>query len=170
MELYTSKLTFDSNEMINEINRYYDTSSVSNDNLKMESYNTDVTKFSRLKYFNETVLPIFDGVEFDNIFLFFAQPSGGLFWHKDGGHEYRRFILPVISNEKCINHFRIDEVEHQMRFTDGVVHWFDSQKIEHNVINNGDTTRVTFLFDVIYNEDKFKNILQNSFDKHIVFN
>jgi hypothetical protein len=170
MELYTSKLTFDSNEMINEINRYYDTSSVSNDNLKMESYNTDVTKFSRLKYFNEAVLPIFDGVEFDNIFLFFAQPSGGLFWHKDGGHEYRRFILPVISNEKCINHFRIDEVEHQMRFTDGVVHWFDSQKIEHNVINNGDTTRVTFLFDVIYNEDKFKNILQNSFDKHIVFN
>ncbi len=170
MELYTSKLTFDSNEMINEINRYYDTSSVSNDNLKMESYNTDVTKFSRLKYFNETVLPIFDGVEFDNIFLFFAQPSGGLFWHKDGGHEYRRFILPVVSNEKCINHFRIDEVEHQMRFTDGVVHWFDSQRIEHNVINNGDTTRVTFLFDVIYNEDKFKNILQNSFDKHIVFN
>ncbi len=170
MELYTSKLTFDSNEMINEINRYYDTSSVSNDNLKMESYNTDVTKFSRLKYFNEKVLPIFDGVEFDNIFLFFAQPSGGLFWHKDGGHEYRRFILPVISNEKCINHFRIDEVEHQMRFTDGVVHWFDSQRIEHNVINNGDTTRVTFLFDVIYNEDKFKNILQNSFDKHIVFN
>jgi hypothetical protein len=170
MELYTSKLTFDSNEMINEINRYYDTSSVSNDNLKMESYNTDVTKFSRLKYFNEKVLPIFDGVEFDNIFLFFAQPSGGLFWHKDGGHEYRRFILPVVSNEKCINHFRIDEVEHQMRFTDGVVHWFDSQRIEHNVINNGDTTRVTFLFDVIYNEDKFKNILQNSFDKHIVFN
>lgn len=169
MELYKSKLQFDSNELINEINLYYDTSSVSNDNVKMESYDTDVTKFSRLKYFNEAVLPIFDGVEFDNIFLFFAQPSGGLFWHKDGGHQYRRFILPVVSNEKCINHFRIDEVEHQMRFTDGVIHWFDSQKIEHNVINNGDTTRVTFLFDVIYNEDTFKNILQNSFDKHIVF-
>ncbi len=169
MELYKSKVQFDSNELINEINLYYDTSSVSNDNVKMESYDTDVTKFSRLKYFNEFVLPIFDGVEFDNIFLFFAQPSGGLFWHKDGGHQYRRFILPVVSNEKCINHFRIDEVEHQMRFTDGVIHWFDSQKIEHNVINNGDTTRVTFLFDVIYNEDKFKNILQNSFDKHIVF-
>ena len=169
MELYKSKLQFDSNELINEINLYYDTSSVSNDNVKMESYNTDVTKFSRLKYFNEKVLPIFDGVEFDNIFLFFAQPSGGLFWHKDGGYEYRRFILPVVSNEKCINHFKINEVEHQIRFTDGVVHWFDSQKIEHNVINSGDTTRVTFLFDVIYDEAKFKNILENSFDKHIVF-
>ena len=33
MELYTSKLSFDTNELINEINLYYDTSSVSNDNL-----------------------------------------------------------------------------------------------------------------------------------------
>ena len=169
MELYKSKITFDSNELINEINLYYDTSSVSNDNLKMESFNTDVSRFKKLKYFNETVLPIFEDVEFDNIFLFFAQPTGGLFWHKDGGHEYRRFIMPVVSNEKCINHFKIDDVEHQMRFTDGTIHWFDSQKIEHTVINGGDSTRVAFLFDVIYSEDKFQNILKNSFDKHIVF-
>lgn len=169
MELYKSKLTFDSNEMIGEINRYYDTSSVSNDNLKMESFNTDVSRFGRLKYFHENVLPIFDGVEFDNIFLFFAQPDGRLFWHKDGGHEYRRFIMPVVSNENCINHFKLNDIEHQMRFTDGVVHWFDSQRIEHTIINGGDTTRVAFLFDVKYEEVKFQNILKNSFDKHTVF-
>ena len=52
MELYKSKLTFDSDELLGEINRYYDTSSVSNDNLKMESLDTDVSRFSRLKYFH----------------------------------------------------------------------------------------------------------------------
>lgn len=169
MELYKSKLNFDSEELIKEINLYYHTSSVSNDNVKMESYDTDVTKFSRLKYFNNQVLPLFDGIEFDNIFLFFAQPSGGLHWHKDGGHEYRRFIMPVVSNDKCMNHFRINDEEYQMKFEDGVVHWFDSQRIEHNVINNGDSTRVAFLFDVVYSEDKFSNILENSFNKYDVF-
>lgn len=169
MELYKSKLTFDSDELLNEINRYYDTSSVSNDNLKMESFDTDVSRFSRLKYFHNEVLPIFSGVEFDNIFLFFAQPDGGLFWHKDGGYEYRRFIMPVISNAECINHFKLNEVEHQIKFEDGVVHWFDSQRIEHKVINNGNTTRVAFLFDVKYNEVKFNEILKNSFNKHLVF-
>lgn len=169
MELYKSNLTFDNKQLINEINRYYDTSSVSNDNVKMESYNTDVSRFSRLQYFNENVLPVFEGIEFDNIFLFFAQPTGGLFWHKDGGNHYRRFIMPVVSNEKCINHFRIKEVEYQMRFTDGVVHWFDSQTIEHNVVNTGETTRIAFLFDVKYDEVKFQNILEKGFVKHIVF-
>lgn len=169
MELYKSNLTFDNKQLINEINRYYDTSSVSNDNVKMESYNTDVSRFSRLQYFNENVLPVFEGIEFDNIFLFFAQPTGGLFWHKDGGNHYRRFIMPVVSNEKCINHFRIEEVEYQMRFTDGVVHWFDSQTIEHNVVNTGETTRIAFLFDVKYDEVKFQNILEKGFVKHIVF-
>lgn len=169
MELYKSNLTFDSDELIKEINLYYDTSSVSNDNLKMESFNTDVSRFGRLKYFHENVLPIFNGVEFDNIFLFFAQPDGRLFWHKDGGHEYRRFIMPVVSNEKCINHFKLNDVEHQMRFTDGAVHWFDSQRIEHTIINGGDTTRVAFLFDVLYSEDSFKNILEKNFTNHIVF-
>jgi len=169
MELYKSNLTFDNKELINEINRYYDTSSVSNDNVKMESYNTDVSRFSKLQYFNENVLPVFEGIEFDNIFLFFAQPTGGLFWHKDGGNHYRRFIMPVVSNEKCINHFRIKEVEYQMRFTDGVVHWFDSQTIEHNVVNTGETTRIAFLFDVKYDEVKFQNILEKGFVKHIVF-
>lgn len=169
MELYKSKLIFDSNHLLNEINQYYDTASVSNDNLKMESFDTDITKFSRLKYFNESVLPIFNGVEFDNIFLFFAQPGGGLFWHKDGGHEYRRFIMPVISNEKCINHFKINDIEHQMKFEDGVVNWFDSQKIEHKVINNGTSTRVAFLFDVKYDKHTFDLLLENSFDKNIIF-
>lgn len=169
MELYKSKLSFDNVKLLDEINLYYDTSSVSNDNVKMESYNTDVSKFNRLKYFNEEVLSVFDGIEFDNIFLFFAQPNGGLFWHKDGGSHYRRFIMPVVSNEKCINHFKLNDKEYQMRFTDGVVHWFDSQAIEHNVVNTGETTRVAFLFDVVYDESKFQNILKNSFDKHIVF-
>ena len=169
MELYKSKLTFDSNQLLNEINHYYDTSSVSNDNIKMESFDTDLSRFSRLTYFTENVLPIFDGIEFDNIFLFFAQPDGGLFWHKDGGNHYRRFIMPVVSNEKCINHFKINETEYKTKFEDGVVHWFDSQAIEHNVVNSGNSTRVAFLFDVKYNEDGFNNILKNSFDKHIVF-
>jgi hypothetical protein len=169
MELYTSKLSFDTNELINEINLYYDTSSVSNDNLKMESFDTDVTKFSRLKYFNQNVLSIFEDVKFENIYLFFAQPSGGLHWHKDGGSHYRRFIFPMASNESCINHFKIDDIEHQMRFLDGKVHWFDSQKIEHTIVNNGDTTRVAFLFDVVYSEDSFEKILKNHFDKTEVF-
>lgn len=169
MELYKSKLIFDSDKLLSEINYYYDTSSVSNDNLKMESYDTDVTKFSRLEYFNKEVLPIFEDIGFDNVYLFFAQPSGGLHWHKDGGSHYRRFIMPVSSNDKCINHFKINEVEYQTKFEDGIVHWFDSQQIEHNVINSGDSTRVAFLFDIIYSKDRFENILKNSFHKHIVF-
>jgi len=169
MELYKSKLNFDTGKLIDEINLCFDTSSVSNDNLKMESFNTDKSRFGGLKYFYENVLPIFYGVEFDNIFLFFAQPNGRLFWHKDGGYEYRRFIMPVVSNENCINYFKLNDIEHQMRFTDGVVHWFDSQKIEHTVVNGGNTTRVAFLFDVVYSEDKVRNTLENSFDKHIVF-
>ena len=51
MELYKSKLSFDSIKLLDEINLYYDTSSVSNDNVKMESYNTDLSKFSKLNLY-----------------------------------------------------------------------------------------------------------------------
>ena len=84
MELYKSKLTFDSNQLLNEINHYYDTSSVSNDNIKMESFDTDLSRFSRLTYFTENVLPIFDGIEFDNIFLFSRNLMGDFFGIKMG--------------------------------------------------------------------------------------
>lgn len=169
MELYKSNLSFDADRLIKEINLHFDTSSVSNDNLKMENYNGVKSQFDKMVYFNESVLPIFEGAEIDNIFLFFAQPTGGLYWHKDGGHEYRRFIFPIVSNEKCINHFKINEVEYQMRFTDGVIHWFDSQQIEHTVINGGETTRVAFLFDIKYTADKFNQILEKNFTKEDIF-
>jgi hypothetical protein len=169
MELYKSKLEFNTDILISEINANFNTGSVSNDNLKMENYQGAKHQFDKMEYFNKEILSIFEGFEFDNIFLFFAQPTGGLYWHKDGGSHYRRFIFPIVSNEKCINHFKIDEVEHSMRFTDGTIHWFDSQKIEHTVINSGDTTRVAFLFDVLYKKDEFEKLLEKSFNKTHIF-
>lgn len=169
MELFKSKIEFDTDLMISEINQHFYTGSVSNDNLKMENNHQSNIQFSRLKYFNESVLPIFEGCEFENIFLFFAQPSGGLFWHKDGGNHYRRFIFPISSNSECVNWFKINDKEESMIYDNGFIYWFDTQNIEHTVVNNGNSTRVAFLFDVIYEEDKFKNILDNNFDKHEVF-
>ena len=75
---YKSKLEFDTDLLISEINQNFQTGSVSNDNLKMENYEGTKTQFDKMKYFNEVVLPIFEGCKFDNIFLFFAQPEGGL--------------------------------------------------------------------------------------------
>ena len=169
MELYTSKIIFDTDLMIREINQNFDTGSVSNDNLKMENYEGMRPNFDKLQYFNQHVLPQFGELKIDNIFLFFAQPSGQLFWHKDGGHEYRRFILPISSNDECINWFRIKDIEHKTKFKDGVIHWFDSQKIEHTVINGGNTTRVAFLFDMKYESEEFNSVLSKNFDNNEVF-
>ena len=169
MELYTSKIVFDTDLLLKEINQNFDTSSVSNDNLKMENYEGSKTQYHIMSYFMGTVLPTFQDMEIENIFLFFAQPTGQLFWHKDGGHEYRRFIMPVVSNEECINWFKINDEEKSMRLTDGVINWFDSQKIEHTVINGGNTTRVAFLFDMKYEPLKFSKVLDENFNKTEVF-
>jgi hypothetical protein len=169
MELYTSKIIFDTDLMIKEINQNFDTGSVSNDKLKMENYEGMKPNFDKLHYFNQYVLPQFGELKIDNIFLFFAQPSGQLYWHRDGGHEYRRFILPISSNDECINWFRINDIEYQTKFKDGVIHWFDSQKIEHTVINGGNTTRVAFLFDMKYESEEFNSVLSKNFDNNEVF-
>ena len=170
MELYTSKLSFDTNLLLNEIKQQYDTSLVIKETPTVTMNNLDSRyQLPRLKLFNEIVLPIFDGLEIDNIFLFFAHSSGKLDWHKDGGYEYRRFIFPIVSNEDCINWFKIDDVEHSMRFTDGVIYWFDSQRIVHTVINGGNTTRVAYLLDMKYDSNKFSNVLSEKFDKNEVF-
>lgn len=169
MELYKSKLEFDVDILISEINQNFQTGSVSNDNLKMENYQGTKTQFDRMKYFNESVLPIFEGCEFDNIFLFFAQPEGGLYWHKDGGSHYRRFIFPIVSNEECINWFKLNDVEHSTKLKNGTIHWFDSQQIEHTIVNKGNSTRVAFLFDVMYDEQKFSKLLENNFIKTNIF-
>jgi hypothetical protein len=170
MELYTSKLSFDTNLLLNEIKQQYDTSSISEQTPTVTMHNLDSRyQLPKLKLFNEIVLPTFDGLEIDNIFLFFTHSSGKLDWHKDGGHEYRRFIFPIISNEECINWFKINDEEHSMKFTDGVIHWFDSQRIEHTVINGGTTTRVAYLFDMKYDPNKFSNVLSEKFNKNEVF-
>jgi hypothetical protein len=169
MELYKSKLEFDTDLLMSEINQNFQTGSISNDNLKMENYQGTKTQFDKMRYFNESILPIFEGCEFDNIFLFFAQPTGGLYWHKDGGSHYRRFIFPIVSNEDCINYFKIDDVEYSTRFQNGIIHWFDSQQIEHTIVNNGNSTRVAFLFDVLYTPDGFQRILEKSFNKTHIF-
>ena len=169
MELYKSKLEFDTDILISEINRNFDTGSVSNDNLKMENYQGVKHQFDKLEYFNKNVLPIFEGCEFDNIFLFFAQPTGGLYWHKDGGSHYRRFIFPIVSNEECINWFKINDEEHSIRFNNGPIYWFDSQQIEHTIVNKGNSTRVAFLFDVMYDNEKFSKLLENNFIKTNIF-
>lgn len=169
MELYKSKLEFDADIMISEINQHFQTGSISNDNLKMENYQGTKPQFDKLDYFNKNVLPIFEGCEFDNIFLFFAQPSGQLFWHKDGGSHYRRFIFPIVSNEDCINWFKLNDKEYSTKLNNGTIHWFDSQKIEHTIVNGGSDTRVAFLFDVMYDEEKFSNLLEKNFIKTDIF-
>jgi hypothetical protein len=170
MELYTSKIKFDSDLILKEIKAEYDTSSISPETPNVSMHNLDkVYQLPKLKTFNELVLPLFEGMEIDNIFLFFTHSSGQLNWHKDGGHEYRRFILPIVSNENCINWFRIDEVEYNTKFEDGRIHWFDSQKIEHNIVNTGDTIRVAYLLDMKWEASSMKNVLENRFDKHNLF-
>ncbi len=169
MELFKSKITFDTDLLMKEINQHFDTGSVSNDNLKMENYEGMKIQFDKLEYFNQNVINQFGDLKIDNIFLFFAQPTGQLYWHKDGGNEYRRFIMPISSNDGCINWFKIDDTEHSMRFTDGVIHWFDSQRIEHTVINGGNTTRVAFLFDMKFDNLEFQKVLDNNFDRHDLF-
>ena len=170
MELYTSKTKFDSELLLKEIKEQYDTSSISPQTPNVSMHNLDkLYQLPKLKTFNELVLPLFEGMEIDNIFLFFTHSSGQLNWHKDGGHEYRRFILPIVSNENCINWFRIDEVEYNTKFEDGRIHWFDSQKIEHNIVNTGDTIRVAYLLDMKWEASSMKNVLENSFDRHNLF-
>jgi hypothetical protein len=170
MELYTSKIKFDSELLLKEIKGQYDTSSISEHTPTVTMHNLDKNyQLPKLKTFNELVLPVFDGLEIDNIFLFFTHPSGKLDWHKDGGHEYRRFIFPIVSNENCINWFKIDEVEYSTRFEDGRIQWFDSQMIEHNVVNTGDTIRVAYLLDMKWDSVNMKKVLENSFDMHNLF-
>lgn len=171
MELYKSKIKFDSELLLKEVNNNFDTSSISEQTPNVVMNNLDKTyQLPKLKVFTETVLPTFEDMEIDNIFLFFTQPTGKLNWHKDGGHEYRRFILPVISNEECYNLFRIEDKEFSIRFEDGLVHWFDSQMIEHNIINEGNTIRVAYLLDMKWNPTKMKKVLDNNFTVSILFN
>ena len=97
MELYTSKIKFDSELLLKEIKTQYDTSSISPQTPNVSMHNLDkINQLPKLKVFNEMVLPVFEPMEIDNIFLFFTHSSGKLDWHKDGGHEYRRFILPIV--------------------------------------------------------------------------
>ena len=170
MELYTSKTKFDSELLLKEIKAQYDTSSISPETPNVSMHNLDkMYQLPRLKVFSELVLPAFEPMEIDNIFLFFTHSSGQLNWHKDGGNEYRRFILPIVSNEQCINWFRIDEVEYNTKFEDGRVHWFDSQKIEHNIVNTGDSIRVAYLLDMNWEANTMETVLKNSFDRHNLF-
>lgn len=170
MELYTSKLSFDTNLLLKEIKQYYDTSSVSEQTPTVTMHNLDlIQQLPKLSVFNEMVLPTFKELEIDNMFLFFTHSSGKLDWHKDGGHEYRRFIFPIISNEECINWVKIEGIEYPIRFIDGNIYWFDSQKIEHTIVNNGDTTRVAFLFDMKYDFNKFTKLLKENFVENKVF-
>lgn len=170
MELYTSKITFDSELLLNEIKEQHDTSSISEHTPTVAMHNLDKDyQLPRLRTFNKLVLPIFDGLEIDNIFLFFTHPSGKLDWHRDGGNHYRRFIFPIVSNENCINWFKINDVEYSTRFEDGKIHWFDSQQIEHNVVNTGNTIRVAYLLDMKWNKNMSGKILEEHFDKHNLF-
>jgi hypothetical protein len=170
MELYTSKIKFDSELLLKEIKSQYDTSSISPETPNVSMHNLDkMYQLPKLKVFSELVLPAFEPMKIDNIFLFFTHSSGQLNWHKDGGNEYRRFILPIVSNEKCINWFRIDDVEYNTRFEDGRVHWFDSQKIEHNIVNTGDSIRVAYLLDMKWEANSMKSVIENSFNRYNLF-
>lgn len=164
MELYKSNLQFDTQLLLKEVNANFDTSSISEQTPNLVMNNLDkVYQLPKLKNFNELVLPTFGDLEIDNIFLFFTHPTGMLNWHKDGGHEYRRFIFPIISNEECYNLFRFNDEEFSIRFEDGFIYWFDSQKVEHNIVNKGNTIRVAYLLDMKWNPLKMKNVLDSNF-------
>lgn len=170
MDLYKSKIKFDSELLLKEVNNNFDTGSVSEQTPNVVMNNLDRNfQLPKLKVFNETVLPIFGEMEVDNIFLFFTHPSGQLNWHKDGGHEYRRFIFPIVSNDNCLNLFRINGDEFSIKFEDGVIHWFDSQMVEHNIVNSGDTIRVAYLLDMKWNPTHMTSVLNNMFTKTTLF-
>ena len=76
MELYTSKIKFDSELLLKEIKAEYDTSSISIETPNVSMHNLDkIYQLPKLKTFNELVLPAFEGMEIDNIFLFFTHSS-----------------------------------------------------------------------------------------------
>ena len=60
-------------------------------------------------------------------------------------------------------------MEYNTRFEDGRIHWFDSQRIEHNIVNTGDNIRVAYLLDMKWESSSMKNVLENRFDRHNLF-
>lgn len=69
-------------------------------------------------------------------------PGTTIPWHKDETpNEYMRLIIPVITNDECINGFRLDgEYEYEYLPATGGAYWFNG-KIDHNVINGSTKPR-----------------------------
>lgn len=69
-------------------------------------------------------------------------PGTTIPWHKDETpNEYMRLIIPIITDDECINGFRKDgEYEYKHFPADGNVWWLNG-KIDHNVINGSQNAR-----------------------------
>ena len=63
-------------------------------------------------------------------------PGTTIPWHKDETpNEYMRLIIPIITDDECINGFRIgDQYHYEYLPADGSVYWLNGN-IDHNVIN-----------------------------------
>ena len=69
-------------------------------------------------------------------------PGTTIPWHKDETpNEYMRLIIPIITDDECVNGFRKDgEYEYKHFPADGNVWWLNG-KIDHNVINGSQNAR-----------------------------
>lgn len=162
IELYSTDVIDIDEEFFNKIKHSYI------NNTTTPQSPISVEDLNRL-FKNNNILSDYFNKKLINAWVFVLKPGNSLGDHIDGSYSnYNRLLFVIEANENCINKFFYkNENVIEKVFSNKKIYWFDSLKIKHNVLNNGNTNRISLILDV-YNDTEFLLFINSNFNKELL--